>query len=86
MSLHPLATDASETMTRYRRTNQYLTIDGETKPLFEWAEMSKEWGVSRQLIQDRLARGKSHEDAVMDPPRKYAKRAVRPQAEDQRAT
>ena len=40
----------------YRKDNHYLRIDGEEATITEWAEESKKWGVSRQLIQDRLKR------------------------------
>jgi hypothetical protein len=58
----------------YRKTNILMRIDGEEKCLFEWVEIAKQWGVSRQLIQDRMARGWSVEDAVFTKPRKYAAR------------
>lgn len=57
-------------MSHYRRTNHYLTIDGETKLLTEWAE---ETGVSYQLIRDRLGRGWEPAKAVYLLPRKYAR-------------
>lgn len=40
-------------MTRLRKSNKYLYIDGQTKPLFEWAEIT---GNSKQVIWDRLNR------------------------------
>lgn len=55
-------------MSRYRKTNHLLTIDGETKLLIEWAEES---GNSQELIRDRLNRGWDVEEAVFFEPRKY---------------
>jgi len=49
-----------------------ITIDGETRRLFEWAD---EYGHSRQLIADRIARGWDEETAVTKPPRKYDRRS-----------
>lgn len=49
-----------------------LTIDGETKRLFEWAE---EYGNSRQLIAERIGRGWDVERAVTQPARKYERRS-----------
>lgn len=40
----------------YRRDNHYLRIDGVEKTLTEWAEIASEWGVSRQVIEDRMKR------------------------------
>jgi hypothetical protein len=60
--------EASYTVASYRKSNRHLTIDGETKPLFEWAAVS---GVSRQVIEGRLDRDWTAEDAVFLEPRKY---------------
>lgn len=57
-----------------------LTIDGETKPIWMWAE---ETGNSPQLIRDRLKRGKSVEEAVFFLPRRYKRQ---PKTTDGQAT
>ncbi len=40
----------------YRSDNHYLRIEGEEKTVTEWSQASQAWGVSRQLIHDRLKR------------------------------
>jgi hypothetical protein len=56
---------------RNMRTNRLLTINGETKPLAEWADVS---GLPRKLIGDRLASGWSEEKAVTTPARTWTRR------------
>jgi hypothetical protein len=46
---------------RNKRNTTYLTIDGVTKPLVEWAEISGRW---HQNIRRSLRQGKSHKEAV----------------------
>lgn len=47
-----------------RSTNRYLTFNGETKTVTQWAETI---GVKSNLIFDRLERGWSVEDALLKP-------------------
>jgi hypothetical protein len=61
----------AEMMPRYNSRNRYLTIDGETKTLREWAHVS---GNDETLIWHRIKAGRPVEDAVFDEPRKYANR------------
>lgn len=66
-------------MSRYRKSNRLITIDGEEKTLIEWSE---ETGISRQLIQDRINRGWDAELACYKEPRKYgSKKADEPTAD-----
>jgi hypothetical protein len=53
-----------QTQTVNRRTTKWLTIDGETKPLTEWA---RQVGVGPKTIHYRLKKGLSHKDAVFLP-------------------
>jgi hypothetical protein len=46
----------------------WITIDGETKLLSEWA---REYGKSQELIRDRINRGWTEEMAVTKPARRY---------------
>lgn len=57
---------------RNNRSNVMLTIDGETKCVAEWAEVSP---VTDMAIRDRLRKGWPHKDAVFAPP---AKRGPKP--------
>lgn len=61
-------------MPKYRKDNRMLTIEGERKPLWQWAEES---GNSPQLIRDRLRRGMNIEEAVFFQPRRYKKQPKR---------
>ena len=47
------------------RTNRLIEINGETKTLAEWAELSGNLG---EVIRSRLARGITPYNAVFDPP------------------
>lgn len=47
-----------------RRTNNYLTLNGTTKTLSEWARCL---GINRKTICDRLRRGWSVEEALTKP-------------------
>ncbi len=49
---------------RNRRSNRFLTVDGQTKTLIEWSEIS---GLSHSSILGRLEKGMSHKDAVFTP-------------------
>ena len=49
-----------------RRSTVFLTIEGQTKSVGEWA---RERGMSEYLIYNRLRKGWSHKDAVMKPKR-----------------
>jgi hypothetical protein len=49
-----------------RSTTRNLTVKGQTKSITEWA---RDVGIGRDTIRDRLAKGWSHEDAVLKPPR-----------------
>jgi hypothetical protein len=49
---------------RNRRTSKFLTIEGETLCMTEWAERN---GIARSTITDRLARGWTTEEAVTTP-------------------
>lgn len=53
---------------RHRITNRYLTIDGETLLLVEWAER---YNISQNLIIYRLKAGWDVETAVTKPAKKY---------------
>jgi len=53
-----------KTQARNRRSTVFLTVDGETKPLPEWAE---KFGISGDVIRLRLRRGWSDSDAVTAP-------------------
>lgn len=66
-------------MSRYRKTNHFIEIDGETKLLSDWA---KEAGISKELIRDRLNRGWDPDLAVHTPPRKYATRGQTESTDD----
>ena len=50
---------------RNRRGNVMLTYKGETKTVYEW---EKELGVSRQTIQNRIARGITDEEEIFAKP------------------
>jgi hypothetical protein len=52
-----------------RRHHVRLTVDGVTRPVFEWAAM---FGIRRNTIIGRLKHGWSHKDAVSTPA--YARR------------
>lgn len=56
---------------RNRRTSRYLVFNGIRKTLAEWAEVSK---LSYGLIQDRLTRDWSIEEAITTPVKRLAKR------------
>lgn len=56
--------DAS-TQQRNRRTNRYLTLNGETLLLIDWA---KRIGMPQHSISTRIKRGWSVEDALTTPP------------------
>jgi hypothetical protein len=58
-------------MAHFRRNNHWLTIDGETRLLTEWAESA---GITQELVRYRLGRDWTIEDAVFTPPRRYARR------------
>lgn len=49
---------------RNRRTNHFITIDGVTKTLTYWSEVS---GLKRQTIETRLRLGWGHNSALLDP-------------------
>lgn len=53
---------------RIRSTNRYLTIDGETLLLCEWAE---KYGNAPNLILGRLKSNWTESDAVKKPSRTY---------------
>lgn len=57
-------------MGRHRKKNdrRWIEIDGERRMLSDWA---REYGISRQLLFDRIRRGWDVELAVVTPPRKY---------------
>lgn len=50
---------------RNMRTNRLIEVDGETKTLAEWAELSGNHG---EVIRARIARGVEPKHAVFDPP------------------
>lgn len=52
---------------RNRRTNRYLTLNGETKLFIEWAE---QYGISKGTLHHRLAQGIPLEAALTLPRRK----------------
>ena len=54
------------TQNRNTRRNHYVTIDGETKTVMDWALTV---GINESLIRARLKRGWSERDAVYKPPR-----------------
>lgn len=54
-----------------RKTNRYITIDGETHTLEEWARIK---GMGPDVIKHRESRGWSIEDAIMVP--KHGKRGA----------
>lgn len=58
---------------RNRRDNKRLTIDGVTKCVVEWSEVS---GVSSTAINYRLGCGLSHSDAVFKDPDRRAKLTI----------
>lgn len=53
-----------------RAYERYITIDGETKLISDWA---KEYNLTINCIADRIRRGWSEEDAVTRPNRIYQK-------------
>lgn len=55
-------------MTATRKNNHWITIDGEQKILADWA---REYGLSVELILDRIKRGWTEERAIVTPARKY---------------
>lgn len=57
---------------RNRRTNRYLTYNGETHLEVEWAEIL---GIDKDRISDRLYRGWSVDKALSTPVKKYNKRS-----------
>lgn len=57
---------------RNRRCNALLKINGETKTLAEWSEMS---GIHRSTIEDRIERGWKPEDAITQPAHQYKRAA-----------
>lgn len=56
-----------KTQQRNRRNNNWITIEGVTKLLVEWAELNK---ISPSTIRNRLRDGWSEKDAVTKPARK----------------
>lgn len=52
------------------RANLLVTIDGKTRKIFEWSEIS---GVKGSIIRDRLRRGWDAKKSVFAPPRKNGK-------------
>jgi hypothetical protein len=60
-------------MNRNHDDNRLIEIDGETRTLTEW---SIEYGISKQLVFDRLKRGWSEERSVTKPARKYKRPAT----------
>jgi hypothetical protein len=53
---------------RNKRNTTYLTIDGVTKPLGDWAEISGRW---YQNIHRSLRQGKSHKESVFGKPKNH---------------
>ncbi len=53
---------------------QELTYEGDTKPVRDWA---KQLGVRPQVIWARLRKGRSPEEALSSPRRRYPARIVR---------
>ncbi len=51
---------------RNRRNNHHVTIDGETKLLVEWSELS---GIGHTTLLARLRRGKTSREEFLAPPR-----------------
>lgn len=49
------------------RKNRFLTVDGETHTISEWARIK---GISKNFIEGRLRRGLSDEEAVKIPPKR----------------
>lgn len=58
-------------MSAVRKDNRFITIDGETKTLAEWAQ---EYGISHRVILGRLAAGWDEERAITQPARKYGRK------------
>ena len=49
---------------KYRRSSIFITLDGETKCVKDWA---KKYGISRSTITNRIKEGWNNEDAVKKP-------------------
>lgn len=53
-----------KTQSNNRRSNAYVTINGETKTMMQWADI---YGIKYATIQSRLSRGWSRYDAITKP-------------------